>query len=36
MIAKSFEKSGGVFTMGGRWKGKDCAVSGSDVNGKVC
>ena len=29
---KSF---GGVFTMGGRINGMDCAISSQDINGKV-
>ncbi|BDA43875.1 probable tRNA-specific 2-thiouridylase MnmA at C-terminar half [Coccomyxa sp. Obi] len=33
-VMPSFQKNGGIFTMGGRWEGKDCAVSGSDINGK--
>ena len=32
-VDKSFK---GVFTMGGRMDGMDCAVSSQDINGKVC
>lgn len=31
-VDKSFK---GVFTMGGRMDGLDCAVSSQDINGKV-
>ena len=31
-ISKSFK---GVFSLGGRMHGKDCAVSSIDINGKV-
>ena len=31
-VDKSFK---GVFTMGGRMDGMDCAVSNQDINGKV-
>lgn len=35
VVKESFHKKGGIFTMGGRWEGKDCAVSSNDINGKV-
>lgn len=34
-VMPSFQEKGGIFTMGGRWDGKDCAVSSSNINGKV-